>query len=174
VAALENVGDSSSPDDKLRILVVGGSQGARAVSELVLGAAAALATRKLDFTLVHQTGNTDFERIQNRYRELGLEARVEVRPFIDNMAAAYGAADLVIGRAGALTLAELAIVGKPAVLVPLPTAADDHQSKNAACFAEVGAAVVLDQRKASAEELAAAVEVLARSLELQPHRGEPL
>jgi UDP-N-acetylglucosamine--N-acetylmuramyl-(pentapeptide) pyrophosphoryl-undecaprenol N-acetylglucosamine transferase len=174
VAALEKVEDTSSPDGKLRILVVGGSQGARAVSELVLGAAAALAARKVDFTLVHQTGNTDFERIQNRYRELGLEARVEVRPFIDNMAAAYGAADLVIGRAGALTLAELAIVGKPAVLVPLPTAADDHQSKNAACFAEVGAAVVLDQRKWSAEDLAEAVEVLARDREKRVAMGKAL
>jgi UDP-N-acetylglucosamine--N-acetylmuramyl-(pentapeptide) pyrophosphoryl-undecaprenol N-acetylglucosamine transferase len=101
VAALEKVGDGSSPDGKLRILVVGGGQGARAVSELVLGAAAAPAARKVDFTMVHQTGNTDFERIQNRYHELGLEARVEVRPFIDDMADVYGAANLVIGRAGA-------------------------------------------------------------------------
>jgi UDP-N-acetylglucosamine--N-acetylmuramyl-(pentapeptide) pyrophosphoryl-undecaprenol N-acetylglucosamine transferase len=160
VAALEDVADSPV-DTKLRILVVGGSQGARAVSELMVGAAAILANQGVDFSLVHQTGSADLERVQARYRELGLEGRVQVFAFIETMAAAYGAADLVIGRAGALTLAELAIVGKPAILIPLPTAADDHQSKNAADFAEVGAAIVLDQRKASAEDLAAAITTLA-------------
>jgi UDP-N-acetylglucosamine--N-acetylmuramyl-(pentapeptide) pyrophosphoryl-undecaprenol N-acetylglucosamine transferase len=146
----------------LRILVVGGSQGARAVSELVMTAAPMLASKGVDFSLVHQTGTTDFERIQAKYRELGLDGRVQVQPFIDNMAAAYGAADLIIGRAGALTLAELAIVGKPAILVPLPTAADDHQSKNAAHFAQVGAALVLNQRSSSAEDLATAITTLAQ------------
>lgn len=161
VAALEGVAASSSSDGRLRILVVGGSQGARAVSELVMAAASMLASKGVDFSLVHQTGTTDFERIQAKYRELGLDGRVEVRAFIDNMAAAYGAADLIIGRAGALTLAELAIVGKPAILVPLPTAADDHQSKNAAHFGEVGAAIVLNQRTSSAEDLATAITTLA-------------
>jgi UDP-N-acetylglucosamine--N-acetylmuramyl-(pentapeptide) pyrophosphoryl-undecaprenol N-acetylglucosamine transferase len=85
-----------------------------------------------------------------------------VTAFIDDMAAAYAQADLVVARAGALTLAELAIAGRAAILVPLPTAADDHQSKNAARFAEAGAALVLDQRKASAEELAALLKDLAR------------
>ncbi len=162
VAALEGLDGSPAPDGKLRILVVGGSQGARAVSELVLGAAEILAKQSVDFSLVHQTGSADAERIESRYRELGLASQVAVRAFIDDMAAAYGAADLVIGRAGALTLAELAIAGKPAILIPLPTAADDHQSKNAARFAEAGAALVLDQRRSSAEDLAAAVETLAR------------
>ncbi len=161
VTALEGVAASTSSRGKLRILVVGGSQGARAVSELVMAAAPMLAGKGVDFSLVHQTGNTDFERIQAKYRELGLDGRVEVKAFIDDMAAAYGAADLIIGRAGALTLAELAIVGKPAILVPLPTAADDHQSKNAAHFARVGAAMVLDQRTSSAEDLAAAIAGLA-------------
>jgi UDP-N-acetylglucosamine--N-acetylmuramyl-(pentapeptide) pyrophosphoryl-undecaprenol N-acetylglucosamine transferase len=162
VAALEGVAASPTSDGKLRILVVGGSQGARAVSELVMTAAPMLASKGVDFSLVHQTGTTDFERIQAKYRELGLDGRVQVQPFIDNMAAAYGAADLIIGRAGALTLAELAIVGKPAILVPLPTAADDHQSKNAAHFAQVGAALVLNQRSSSAEDLATAITTLAQ------------
>lgn len=161
VAALEGITDASPSDGKLRILVVGGSQGARAVSELVIGAASILVNKNVDFTIVHQTGSTDLGRIQGKYRELGLDGRVQVQAFIDNMAAAYGAADLVIGRAGALTLAELAIVGKPAILVPLPTAADDHQTKNAAHFAKAGAALVLNQRTSNAADLAAVIGNLA-------------
>jgi UDP-N-acetylglucosamine--N-acetylmuramyl-(pentapeptide) pyrophosphoryl-undecaprenol N-acetylglucosamine transferase len=85
---------------------------------------------------------------------MGVAARIEVRPFIDDMATAYHGASLVIARAGALTLAELAIAGRPAILIPLPTAADDHQSKNAARFAAANAAVVLNQRTATGAELA--------------------
>jgi UDP-N-acetylglucosamine--N-acetylmuramyl-(pentapeptide) pyrophosphoryl-undecaprenol N-acetylglucosamine transferase len=77
-----------------------------------------------------------------------------VRPFIDDMATEYHRASLVVARAGALTLAELAIAGRPALLIPLPTAADDHQSKNAARFAQAGAAIVLDQRTVTGAELA--------------------
>jgi UDP-N-acetylglucosamine--N-acetylmuramyl-(pentapeptide) pyrophosphoryl-undecaprenol N-acetylglucosamine transferase len=161
VAALESLQASSPSEGRLHILVVGGSQGARAVNELVLGGAALLASKNVDFTLVHQAGSADLERMQARYRELGLEARVDVRAFIEDMAAAYGAADLVIGRAGALTLAELAIVGKPAILIPLPTAADDHQSKNAGHFERSGAALVLHQRTSSADDLATAIAKLA-------------
>jgi UDP-N-acetylglucosamine--N-acetylmuramyl-(pentapeptide) pyrophosphoryl-undecaprenol N-acetylglucosamine transferase len=173
VAALESVTDSSG-DTRLRILVVGGSQGARAVSDLVVGAAAILAKQKLDFSLVHQTGNADLDRVQARYRELGLAGQVQVSAFIEKMAAAYGDADLVIGRAGALTLAELAIVGKPAILIPLPTAADDHQTKNAGHFAAAGAAMVLDQRKASAEDLATAIATLAGDQEKRVAMGKAM
>jgi UDP-N-acetylglucosamine--N-acetylmuramyl-(pentapeptide) pyrophosphoryl-undecaprenol N-acetylglucosamine transferase len=161
VTALQGVVASETSADKLRLLVVGGSQGARAVSELVIGAAPLLVEAGVDFTLVHQTGTADLERIAERYKTLGLDGRVTAQAFIDDMASAYGNADLVIARAGALTLAELAIAGRPAILVPLPTAADDHQSKNAARFAESGAAVVLDQRKAKAEDLARTVKDLA-------------
>jgi UDP-N-acetylglucosamine--N-acetylmuramyl-(pentapeptide) pyrophosphoryl-undecaprenol N-acetylglucosamine transferase len=174
VAALEGVASETPVGPKLRILVVGGSQGARAVSELVVGAAPILASKGVDFSLVHQTGNSDFERIQARYRELGLEARVEVRAFIDKMAEAYGAADLVIGRAGALTLAELAIVGKPAILVPLPTAADDHQTKNAGHCAGAGAALVLNQRTSNAEDLAKAVAAIADDRPKQSAMGKAM
>jgi UDP-N-acetylglucosamine--N-acetylmuramyl-(pentapeptide) pyrophosphoryl-undecaprenol N-acetylglucosamine transferase len=173
VAALEGVA-ASSVDTKLRILVVGGSQGARAVSDLMVGAASILSSKDMDFSLVHQTGNTDFDRIQARYRELGLDGRVQVRAFIEDMAAAYGGADLVIGRAGALTLAELAIVGKPAIFIPLPTAADDHQTKNADHFAQAGAAVVFDQRKSTAEDLAAAIATLAKDRTKQVTMGQAM
>src|SRR6185436_10684918 len=104
--------------------------------------------------IVHQTGAADVDRCLERYRALGLAERVSVRPFIEYMAGTLAAAGLVVGRAGALTLAELAIVGRPAILIPLPTAADDHQSKNAAEFAQAGAAVVVDQNQASGATLA--------------------
>ncbi len=162
VVALAGAAAASPSADKLRILVVGGSQGARAVSELVVAAAPLLAQAGIDFSLVHQTGSADLERMTGRYQALALGGRVTVTAFIDDMAAAYAQADLVVARAGALTLAELAIAGRAAILVPLPTAADDHQSKNAARFAEAGAALVLHQRKASALDLATLLKDLAR------------
>ena len=174
VAALEQVGASAPAQGTLRILLVGGSQGARAVSELMVGAAPILVSKNIDFSLVHQTGAADHDRIQSRYRDLGLAARVQARPFIDDMAGAYGAADLVIARAGALTLAELAIVGKPAILIPLPTAADDHQSKNAAQFAQTGAAVVLDQRTSTGQDLADAITTLAADREKYAAMGKAM
>jgi UDP-N-acetylglucosamine--N-acetylmuramyl-(pentapeptide) pyrophosphoryl-undecaprenol N-acetylglucosamine transferase len=140
------------------LLVVGGSQGAKPVNDLVLGAVEVLAGQGRLPAVVHQTGSADADRCLERYRALGLADRVAVRPFIEDMPAALGDAQLVVGRAGALTLAELAIVGRPAVLIPLPTAADDHQSKNAQSFADAGAAVVLRQGEATGAALA---EVLA-------------
>ena len=162
VAALQGAGKTGGTAEKSRIFVVGGSQGARAVSDLVTAAVAALAAAGIDFALVHQTGGADLDRIQERYRELGLADHVAVKAFIEDMAAAYAEADFVVARAGALTLAELAIAGKPAILIPLPTAADDHQRKNAAQFASAGAALVLDQGTARAEDLAAAITSLAQ------------
>jgi UDP-N-acetylglucosamine--N-acetylmuramyl-(pentapeptide) pyrophosphoryl-undecaprenol N-acetylglucosamine transferase len=97
-----------------------------------------------------------------RPQDLGLAERVVVKAFFDDMATAYAESDLVVARAGALTLAELAIAGKPAILIPLPTAADDHQRKNAERFAHAGAAVVLDQRHARPEDLATAMAGLAK------------
>ena len=149
-AAASSADSSASP----RILVVGGSQGARAVNDLVLAAVEILAKNRSLPALVHQTGPSDEGRCSERYRVLGVGDRVEVRPFIDDMAAEYHRASLVIARAGALTLAELAIAGRPAILIPLPTAADDHQSKNAARFAAANAAIVLNQRTSTGAELA--------------------
>ncbi|HEX7598554.1 MAG TPA: undecaprenyldiphospho-muramoylpentapeptide beta-N-acetylglucosaminyltransferase, partial [Polyangia bacterium] len=153
VAALS---DGAAGDERVgaRILVVGGSQGAKGVNELVLAAVEILAKNGSLPALVHQTGPSDLDRCKERYRSLGVADRVEVRPFIDDMATAYHQASVVVARAGALTLAELAIAGRPAILIPLPTAADDHQNKNAARFAQAGAAVVLDQRSGTGAQLA--------------------
>jgi UDP-N-acetylglucosamine--N-acetylmuramyl-(pentapeptide) pyrophosphoryl-undecaprenol N-acetylglucosamine transferase len=149
-------------------LVLGGSQGARAVNNLVIGAAAALTkSRPGGFTIVHQAGAADADRVKEAYAQQGLGDRVTVRPFIDDMVAAYAAADLAIARAGALTLAELAIAGLPAVLIPLPTAADDHQTRNAAAFAVAGAAVVVPQNSTSPEQLASELEALLDDREVR-------
>ena len=138
-----------------RVLVVGGSQGARAVNDMVLGAVAQLQAAGRLPRIIHQTGPFDEARVKQRYAELGVSPEaIEVRAFIDDMPSVVKSAGLVIGRAGALTLAELAIVGRPAILIPLPTAADDHQTRNAAEFANAGAAVVLDQRATNPNELA--------------------
>jgi UDP-N-acetylglucosamine--N-acetylmuramyl-(pentapeptide) pyrophosphoryl-undecaprenol N-acetylglucosamine transferase len=154
VATLTAGADGGEQGASPRILVVGGSQGARAVNDLVLAAVEVLAKNGSLPAMVHQAGPSDEERCSERYRALGVVDRVEVRPFIDDMATEYRRASLVVARAGALTLAELAIAGRPAILIPLPTAADDHQSKNAAHFAEVGAAFVLNQRTVTGAELA--------------------
>jgi UDP-N-acetylglucosamine--N-acetylmuramyl-(pentapeptide) pyrophosphoryl-undecaprenol N-acetylglucosamine transferase len=154
VATLTAGADSADTSASPRILVVGGSQGARAVNDLVLTAVEVLAKNGSLPVLVHQTGPSDEDRCGERYGVLSVSDRVEVRPFIDDMATEYHRASLVVARAGALTLAELAIAGRPTILIPLPTAADDHQSKNAARFAQAGAAIVLNQRTSTGAELA--------------------
>jgi UDP-N-acetylglucosamine--N-acetylmuramyl-(pentapeptide) pyrophosphoryl-undecaprenol N-acetylglucosamine transferase len=147
------------------VLVLGGSQGARAVNDLVMGAAAILAKAGRLPRIVHQAGAGDEPRVRTRYGELGLlegahAGRIDVRAFIEDMPAALADAALVVGRAGALTLAELAMTGRPAILIPLPTAAADHQTANAAEFERAGAAVVATQATTTPETLAALLEQL--------------
>lgn len=151
-------GEPSPAPGQPRLLVVGGSQGARAVNDLVVTALIKLAATGRVPPTVHQTGAADEARMTSRYAEAGaVGAGVNVRPFLEDMVAAYRESSLVIARAGALTLAELAVLGKPAILIPLPTAADDHQTRNAQSFARAGAAVVFPQTAARPEELAALV-----------------
>ncbi len=115
--------------DIIRILVTGGSQGAHAINETVAKALLQLPDYHKRLFVHHQSGSADAPWLQQTYTEANVQA--EVSPFIDDMISAYQAADLVICRAGAGTCAELAIVGRPALFVPLPTAADDHQAANA-------------------------------------------
>jgi len=159
VTAVRDV-DRAVADLARNVLILGGSQGAKAVNDLVVGAASVLARENRLPPIVHQTGAADEARVRELYAAAGLSDRVEVRPFIDDMPTALAAAALVVGRAGALTLAELAMMARPAILIPLPTAAADHQSRNAAEFERAGAAVVLDQRTATPEALAAQIASL--------------
>jgi UDP-N-acetylglucosamine--N-acetylmuramyl-(pentapeptide) pyrophosphoryl-undecaprenol N-acetylglucosamine transferase len=144
------------------VLVVGGSQGARAINERVAAMASILSQRRSLPHIIHQTGPSDFEATRLRYAALGetVAGAADVRAYIDDMPAALAQASLVIGRAGALTLAELAIVGCPAVLIPLPTAADDHQTENARELAAAGAALIVPQAEASGTHLADLVAAL--------------
>ncbi|WP_338064825.1 undecaprenyldiphospho-muramoylpentapeptide beta-N-acetylglucosaminyltransferase [Thermomonas paludicola] len=125
----------------LRLLVLGGSQGARALNNAVPQAVAALGA---PVEIVHQAGENLLDEARAAYANAGVSAQVE--PFITDMAAAYARADLVVCRAGALTLAELCAVGVGSVLVPFPQAVDDHQTRNAEYLVERDAAVLLPQR----------------------------
>jgi UDP-N-acetylglucosamine--N-acetylmuramyl-(pentapeptide) pyrophosphoryl-undecaprenol N-acetylglucosamine transferase len=134
----------------MRLLVIGGSQGARVLNENVPTAVAGLPSAARPEVL-HQTGARDTETVVARYRELGLEARVA--PFIDDMTAAYAWADLALCRSGALTVAELSAAGLGAVLVPFAAAVDDHQTKNAKFLVEQQAAISVAQSQATPELL---------------------
>ena len=135
------------------LLVLGGSQGARAVNHLVADAAPALLEAVPGLRLVHQTGPADHDWVARRYADTGLEGGA--RPFIEDMSRAYLEADLVLGRSGATTIAELCVMGLPSVLVPFPFAVHDHQAHNAADLVEAGGALMRRQEELTAEELAA-------------------
>jgi len=135
----------------LRLLVLGGSQGARALNAVLPQALARLSAAQRP-NVRHQCGAKFRDAAQAAYAQAGVTAQVE--PFIDDMAAAYAWADLVVCRAGALTLAELAAAGVGAVLVPFPFAVDDHQTANARAWVAAGAALLLPESEAGAERLA--------------------
>lgn len=155
----------ASSAEHVRVLVLGGSQGAKALNETLPRAFAQVAPRVPALRVVHQTGRDREGPTRALYDSLGLADRVEVVPFIDDMAQALASADLILARAGASSLAEICAVGRPAILVPYPFAADDHQLKNARSLERRGAAVALPQAEASADRLAAEIERLAKSPE---------
>jgi UDP-N-acetylglucosamine--N-acetylmuramyl-(pentapeptide) pyrophosphoryl-undecaprenol N-acetylglucosamine transferase len=134
------------------VLVFGGSQGAHAINTAMVEAAPVLAAAPLRFVLTHQTGERDLELVREAYRRAGLAARVE--PFLYAMDREMSEADLLVCRAGATTLAEIAAAGRPAILVPLPTAADDHQRKNAEVLVAADAAEMIEQRDLTGPGLA--------------------
>lgn len=146
------------------ILIFGGSQGARAINNAMAAALADLEKYVGRLTITHQTGAADLERIEAAYSASAF-AKADVRPFISDMFTEFGKADLIISRAGATTCAELAAAGKASVMIPLPTAADDHQRKNAEAMETAGAAKVILQSDLSGESLAASVAELIDSPE---------
>ena len=149
---------------KARLLVLGGSLGAEPLNKLL---PEALAQLPVDIRpeVFHQAGKNHDEITAERYRNVGVEA--QVAPFIQNMAQAYSWADLVVCRAGALTISELAAAGLPSLLIPLPHAIDDHQSRNADYLAREGAAFVMPQATTGVAEMAARLkEVLMQPEQL--------
>jgi UDP-N-acetylglucosamine--N-acetylmuramyl-(pentapeptide) pyrophosphoryl-undecaprenol N-acetylglucosamine transferase len=147
------------PPDAARVLIFGGSQGAHAINVAMVEAAPRLAAAASRLAITHQTGERDLEMVRAGYQRAGLPARVE--PFLFEMDREMKSADLVICRAGATTLAELTASGRPSILIPLPTATDDHQRKNAQALVAQGAAQMIDQRELTGERLAAEIVALA-------------
>jgi UDP-N-acetylglucosamine--N-acetylmuramyl-(pentapeptide) pyrophosphoryl-undecaprenol N-acetylglucosamine transferase len=141
------------------VLVFGGSQGAHAINVAMVAAASELANSGSRLRLTHQTGERDAQMVRAAYEQAGLEASVE--PFLFDMGQRIGQADLIVCRAGATTLAEITAAGRAAILVPLPSATDDHQRKNAEVLAANGAAEVLLQADATGPVLALRILSLA-------------
>jgi UDP-N-acetylglucosamine--N-acetylmuramyl-(pentapeptide) pyrophosphoryl-undecaprenol N-acetylglucosamine transferase len=144
-------------EGRARLLVFGGSQGAARLNAVVPAALAELPAA-LRPEVIHQTGRNGYDETVASYQSRGIEA--DVRPFIDDMAGAYGWADFAVCRSGALTVAELAAAGVPAVLVPFPAAVDDHQTRNAEHVVRAGAAVLLPERELTPVSLAATLREL--------------
>jgi UDP-N-acetylglucosamine--N-acetylmuramyl-(pentapeptide) pyrophosphoryl-undecaprenol N-acetylglucosamine transferase len=156
-----NVDDAAIGATPVRVLIVGGSQGAHAINVAVAEAAQGLARggHAQTVSVVCQTGTRDFDMVGEAFRRSGVQGRVE--RFIDAMDREVGAAGLIVSRAGATTLAEITAAGRPSILIPLPTAADDHQRKNAEALRAAGAAEVIDQRNLTGDGLAAKILSLA-------------
>jgi UDP-N-acetylglucosamine--N-acetylmuramyl-(pentapeptide) pyrophosphoryl-undecaprenol N-acetylglucosamine transferase len=140
-------GSSAAPG----LLILGGSQGAHNLNQLVTDAAPALVRHVPGLRLIHQTGIKDRDWVAKAYQSAGITARVEA--FIEDMAQVYSEVDLVISRSGAMTLAELCVAGLPALLIPYPFAADDHQAVNARELELAGGAVVFKQNEVTVQKL---------------------
>jgi UDP-N-acetylglucosamine--N-acetylmuramyl-(pentapeptide) pyrophosphoryl-undecaprenol N-acetylglucosamine transferase len=140
------------------LLVFGGSQGAHAINQAVLGALPKLMEAVPDIHIIHQTGEKDYAEAQAVYLRTMISA--EVSPFIDDMPGAFARSDLLLCRSGASTVAEIIAAGKPAIFIPLPTAADDHQMHNAAALAEANAARLLPQFELTGERLVKEIATL--------------
>lgn len=139
--------------ENLNVLVIGGSLGAKALNDLVPKAVALANKNGARIHITHQTGKGNSSGVDAVYRSLEVE-NFTVCDFISDMASAYSANDVIICRAGALTLAEVSAAGMPAIFVPLPTAVDDHQTKNARYLSDNGGAVCMPQTQLTSEKLA--------------------
>jgi len=157
-------------DGKPSILIFGGSQGARAINNAMIDALDHLQDQKDQMSITHQTGESDFEKVKEAYADHDWEA-IDVRPYISDIVNSFAAADLVICRAGATTCAELAAAGRGAIMVPLPTAADDHQRKNAEALERAGAARMILQRDLNGQKLAGEIRKLIASPETTTEMG---
>ncbi len=160
----------SRPQAKQTLLVFGGSQGARAVNDAMVAALPQWTAMRDRLVIVHQTGEADHARVKAAYERAGVQA--EVVPFLFEMPKTLRAADLVVSRSGAITLAELTVCGKPAVLIPLPHAIYQHQAHNARVLTEAGGAVVVPQEELTGGRLAHEVSALLGDPERLRAMGE--
>jgi UDP-N-acetylglucosamine--N-acetylmuramyl-(pentapeptide) pyrophosphoryl-undecaprenol N-acetylglucosamine transferase len=139
------------PDHKPTLLVFGGSQGASALNRVMIESLAALQQQIPGMHIIHQTGERDYNQAQGSYLRAAISA--EVYPFIDDMPGVFARADLLVCRSGASTVAEVTAAGRPAVFVPFPKAADDHQLRNAEALTGAGAAELIVEAELSSERL---------------------
>jgi UDP-N-acetylglucosamine--N-acetylmuramyl-(pentapeptide) pyrophosphoryl-undecaprenol N-acetylglucosamine transferase len=140
------------------LLVFGGSQGARAINQAIIESLAGLRSRISALHIIHQTGVRDFDEVRAAYARAGIAS--EVHKFIDDMPAMFARADLLVCRSGASTVGEITAAGKPAIFVPFPRAADDHQNKNARALESAGAAVVVEESRLEAAYLVETIVTL--------------
>jgi UDP-N-acetylglucosamine--N-acetylmuramyl-(pentapeptide) pyrophosphoryl-undecaprenol N-acetylglucosamine transferase len=153
------------------LLVFGGSQGARAINNAIVAALPILKEKLPGLRIVHQTGPKELEAVQQGYAAAVVTA--DVKAFIDDMPRAFAEADLIVCRSGASTVAEITAAGKPAIFVPFPKAADDHQTKNAQAVANVGGGVLMSQSVLTPEKLARTiVELFADRAKLAEMAGK--
>lgn len=163
--------EKTSPEKRktLNLLVVGGSLGAQYINRLLPDFIQTW-QHEIVLNVWHQAGNNNFEEVQATYKELGIE--VNACAYIENMDAAYQWADLVLCRAGAMTVSELAIVGLPAILIPFPYAIDDHQTANAMQLVNAGAAIILQQTELTATRLQQEVSTLLDDEKILANMGQ--
>src|SRR5208282_743008 len=138
--------------------VFGGSQGARAINQAMIESLSGLRGRIPGIHIIHQTGQRDYEHVLAAYQQSGISG--EVHKFIDDMPETFGRADLLVCRSGASTVGEITAAGKPAIFVPFPAAADDHQNVNARALERAGAAVVVEENKLAAPYLVDTIAAL--------------
>ena len=143
---------------KFKLLILGGSQGSTQLNSLVMDSLSEV-IEKTNWEIVHQTGEADREELNQYYKDLNVSFTVE--SFITNMGEAYSNCDLVISRAGAMTVSELLVTHTPSILLPLPWATDDHQTLNAKYLEDLGAAKVLESDKKNSSELASLLTTLS-------------
>ncbi|MBS0169058.1 MAG: undecaprenyldiphospho-muramoylpentapeptide beta-N-acetylglucosaminyltransferase [Nitrospira sp.] len=155
-AFLESSASGAATDGSAwHLLIFGGSQGAKAINSAVIDALPLLGALKGRLTITHQTGEADHARVVAAYEQARMSAQVV--PFLYDMPAVLREADLVVARAGAMTIAELTVCGKPAILIPLPTAIYNHQLRNAEVMAQAGGAVLLPQAELTGAKLATSI-----------------
>ena len=149
------------PSSHKTILILGGSQGAQAINDLLPETLRGMDSKDIaGLKIIHQTGDKDVGKVRRAYEAAKIEAEVE--PFFSEMARVYKKADLIVSRAGATTLAEIAVLGKPAILIPYPHAADNHQEKNGDYYVQGGGALQFIQKTLTAEKLGEALTLLLR------------
>ena len=137
--------------ERVELLIFGGSQGARAINQAFIAALPMMEDLKQRLSITHQTGEVMFDEVRAAYETGGWDA--DIRPYISNMVESFDKADLIVSRAGATTCSELSAAGKAAILIPLPTAADDHQKKNAEAMVAAGAARMILQHELTGQSL---------------------